>query len=143
MKKISLYQGKVKAYKAVTKNRVQVELYDLPGIFEIFINQSWVVSQNDRLAIAGYRDETGKHCCYAYSNINKEVNGWKNKQSTLGPYFFILFSVFFIFIGLTKFLPHFFFGLLFFILGLYLLISTKRQNKIFNKSRKLIETLSN
>lgn len=65
---------------------MQIEFHDIQGIFELFIDQSWVISKNDQVALAGYRDDTGKYCCYAYKNISKDVKGWNYNASVLTTY---------------------------------------------------------
>ncbi len=69
-------RGTVRAFHRVTRNRVQIEFKEHEGIFELFIDQSWVIFENDTVTAAGYKDETGKYVCLAYRNHSKEVTGW-------------------------------------------------------------------
>ncbi|BFM05328.1 hypothetical protein [Halioxenophilus aromaticivorans] len=73
---MEVVEGKVKKYTSVTKNRVQFELVAKDGVFELFIDQSWVMDVGDVLVIAGQKDKTGKFYAYAYSNQSKNVRGW-------------------------------------------------------------------
>lgn len=72
------YKGKVKKFKAVTRNRVQIFLEQQSDLFELWIDQSWALNIGDELIIAGARDESGKICCYAYANKSIGVTGWNN-----------------------------------------------------------------
>lgn len=95
-------RGKVKAFRPVTKNRVQLELEDQKGVFELFIDQSWVINNGNDISMAGYRDETGKFVALAYQNHSKEITGWNNggiendiaikvcKSHVLGGIFFLV-----------------------------------------------------
>src|SRR5687767_14936838 len=73
---LSQMRGTVKSFHPVTRNRVQIELKEHSGIYELFLDQSWVVFVNDTIKIAGYKDETGKFIGLAYRNCTKEVMGW-------------------------------------------------------------------
>ncbi len=68
--------GRVRAFRAVTRNRVQIWLDNRQDTFELFLDQAWVISRGDHVRLAGERDETGKICCYAYENASRAVRGW-------------------------------------------------------------------
>lgn len=71
------FEGQIEKVSPVSKNRVQFSIYGIPGLFELFIDQSWVMEKDDEVVAFGQRDETGKTCCYAYANISKGICGWK------------------------------------------------------------------
>lgn len=74
---MEVIEGQVRKLSPVSKNRVQFEFANMSKVFELFIDQSWVMDIGDAVIIAGKPDSTGKFCGYAYSNKTKGVKGWK------------------------------------------------------------------
>jgi len=91
---VNLYVGKVSSYKSVTRNRVQIELEEFTNVFELFVDQSWVLNKGDRIALSGQQDDTGKIVCWAYSNKDKGVNGWNYVESFIPVFIAVCFSLF-------------------------------------------------
>ena len=97
-------RGTVKAFSPVTKNRVQIEFDNQKGVFELCIDQSWVINIGNDVTVAGYRDETGKFVAIAYQNHSKEILGWKEggvaSDTTIKVEKSLLMGgVFFLFVG--------------------------------------------
>jgi len=136
--RISRYKGTVKSYKAVTRNRVQIELKNIQSIFELFIDQSWVLNRGDSIVLAGTEDETGKICCYAYKNFSTQIKGWNYDENLDIHKVLILFSLVFVVIGLFVFPP--------FLLVIFMTFSSikdlkksKITNKIYRTALDLVE----
>jgi hypothetical protein len=136
---LKLYQGVTKALHPVTRNRVQIELQEMPGVFELFLDQSWVVSAGDRVSLAGAKDETGKVVCYAYKNHDKGIKGWNHEISKAGGYIFIAISLIFIVIGLVAFPPHLI-AIFFTIFGIRSIWNTNKTNRLYASALKLLDS---
>lgn len=74
------YEGSVSNIREVTRNRVQFQLNQNSELLELFISQSWVLNEGDRIVAYGKRDKTGKVCCHAYKNMDLNVIGWKESS---------------------------------------------------------------
>lgn len=135
---LRLFTGTVRKLHPVTRNRVQIELQETRGVFELFIDQSWVLSPTDLISIAGTQDETGKIVCYAYENRSKNVKGWNNTQSNSSGYFFVVLSLIFVFFGLTMFPPHLL-AIVFTIYGLRSVRNTNNANEQYESARQIVE----
>jgi hypothetical protein len=106
-------------------------------LFELFIDQSWVINRGDSIRLAGYKDQTGKVVCYAYTNETKGTKGWKFTSSLKG--FRVTIGVFILLaIGtLATLIMPIVFG--YFAYTFYKTFkSRKKDNEIFNQAYALV-----
>lgn len=142
MSHLSLYQGKVKSYKAITKNSVQIELHDIPNIFELYIDQSWVIDRDDKVILVGHRVETGKYYCCAYSNLSKNIKGWKRWLGFATLFalacIVLLFPMAFILVGATHAHPILFFGFLLAFILFSAFNKIRKSNKFYKRAYDML-----
>ena len=147
--KITKVSGIVTSFKAVTKNRVQIELCDFNGLIELFIDQSWVIRKGDKIVVSGLFDETGKYVAHAYKNISINIKGWREPPQLSGYSGGVLGGALFgiVGIGLCMTGVGAIIGVPFALIGGYVFFSStaglnkeNNKNHIYEEAKILIET---
>ena len=88
---IKKHEGKVKAYKSISRSTVQFELEELNKIIELTVSTPWVIDKKDKVIIAGEDDpDSGKFIALAYRNKTKNVFGKYDADVAGGKLFIVV-----------------------------------------------------
>ena len=127
---LDVKQGRVAAYRAVSKRTVQIQLDGDGSLIELTVADPWVIERGDAIAVAGrVQRRSGKFIAYAYHNQSQQVWG-RYTESALAGLVLILAGLFFGF-GL------FILGLAFVPVGALMIYRKNRALRAFARVKRL------